>query len=56
MDNMSSDEPDRVGGAKRTPYGRSVGDAELGFCSRGWGGDRGRVSDLCDRGTWDKAS
>lgn len=33
MDNVSSDEPDGVEGAKRTPYGRSAGDAEWGFCS-----------------------
>ena len=51
MDNVSSDEPDGVEGAKRTPYERGAGDAELGFCSRGWGGDRARVSGLCDRGT-----
>jgi len=33
MDNVSSDKPERVVGAKRTPYGRSAGDAEWGFCS-----------------------
>jgi hypothetical protein len=32
MDGVSSDEPDRVEGAKRTPYGRAGG-AEPGFCS-----------------------
>ena len=55
MGDVSSDEPDRVDGAKRTPYGRT-GDAELGFCSWGWGGDRARESVLCSRGTWDRAS
>jgi hypothetical protein len=49
-DNVMSDEPNGLGGAKRTLYWRGAADADTGACSRGWKADRTSLSGSWDRG------
>jgi hypothetical protein len=53
--NVKSKESERAEGAKRTPYGRSAGGAEVEVCSGEGGADGTCVSILCGRGIEDEA-